>query len=104
MGDAPGDSLNMKTTKILLIILIINVILVIITSCSAKIIPSKYAVVKSVKQIEGGYLILSQPIFKPIDGYYLQSDQPIINFTINDTVYIKRIRTESRNEVRLFKL
>jgi hypothetical protein len=80
------------------------IIALIFVSCSSRVIPSKYAVVKEVKQIKGGYSILSQPMFKPIDGYYLKSDQPIINFTVNDTVYIKRIRTESKDELRLFKL
>lgn len=69
-------------------------------SCNPKIVPGKWAIVKEIREISESYQVTCQ---LP-NGDYLQSEQVLINFNINDTVYLKWIRTEDMRVVRLFKL
>lgn len=69
-------------------------------SCNAKIITGKYAIVKEVRETSESYRVTCQ---LP-NGNYLYSEQTLINFNVNDTVYLKWIRTEDMRVVRLFKL
>lgn len=69
-------------------------------SCNSKIVPGKWAVVKEVRDTSEAYRITCQ---LP-NGNYLQSEQVLINFNVNDTVYLKWIQTEDMRVVRLFKL
>ena len=69
-------------------------------SCNAKIITGKYAIVKEVREASEYYQVTCQ---LP-NGDYLYSEQALINFKPNDTVYLKWIRTEDMRVVRLFKL
>lgn len=73
---------------------------ILLCSCNTRIVPYKYAVIKDVRETPEAYQVTCQ---LP-NGKYLQSEQPLINFNINDTVYLKWIKTEDRREVRLFKL
>lgn len=69
-------------------------------SCNSKIFPGKWAVVKEVRETPEYYQVTCQ---LP-SGKYLQSEQILVNFNVNDTVYLKWIRTEDMRVVRLFKL